>query len=631
MTPGLETERIRKTIILLIVLLCGSNTGLSQDNGSGEENITIDTQLIEETTKDDSDHVKSLKRAVKEVFDVVLANDADRFSETFHPDKRNQAQKQLQGLQQIISMTENLTFSPMIIIMYVDTNATVISKQFKPNHPAFNNDIVMVCFLQKHKEQWKVINFGASIPNMIPDFYSYDEKQRPGIRYWLDPDTPNWLRPQQDLQIDKSVEQLESISESFQRELAERRKMLIAKVERMAGGMEVFESYFPISNSGAEKLDKWWSDRAKNGQVNQSYLTIIRNGFRVDTQGNPRKNKNQYIQWVAQKYIESNKVQNPNAIELIYHASFDSKLAYDCVYRGLSTIRPENRTEKILKRLTELAMADIGTGRIHWGTKGSHENILKHLQPYLDSLDFDTSVRAQLLEKVFKGELDYDKWSREQYRKLADQKFAPIVEPIREILISGSSKRRRDALRSIRRSNLSEIFDESFAEPIKVCLQDEDPEVRKMAMKHIGLFGKRGQYSDEILALMDKLSNDSDFEVRRQVAKFVGRNWIWNVHPQNTKAIEILIRLAMDKDHETRHNASYWGLSRVKDPNAVKYLINLAISEQDKDSGVYKIICWIHQKNSSSKKIIQQYIDTEAERKESVIKLYKDTFGKDPE
>ena len=333
---------------------------------------------------------------------------------------------------------------------------------------------------------------------------------------------------------------------------------------------------------------------------------------------------------MAQKYIERNKVQDPNAIELIYYASFDSKLAYDCVYHGLSTIRPENMTEKILKRLTELSMADISTGRIHWGTKESYENIIKHLQPYLDSSDSDISVRAQLLEKVFKGELDYDNWRREQYRKKIERKFTPVIDQIRGILVSGSSKQRRDVLKIIRRSNLSEIFDKSFAEPIKVCLKDEDPEVRKMTMKYIGLFGKRGQYSDEILALMDKLSNDSYFEVRRQAATFIGRNWIWNVHPQNTKAIEILIRLAVDKDHETRHNASYWGLSRVRDPNAVKYLINVAISEQDKDSDIYKIICWIHQKNTSAKKVIQQYIDTETKNKESAIKLYKDTFGEDP-
>jgi len=610
-------------------LLCGSYVGLSRGSGPGEENITVSAQLIEEAPINDSDKVKSIKQAVKEVFDVALANDADRFSEAFHPDKRNQAQKQLQNLQRIISITENLAFSPMII-MYVDTEATVISKQFKPNHPFFNNDIVMVCFLKKHKEQWKVINFGANIPNMIPDFYSYAEKQLPSIRYWLDPDTPNWLRPQQDLQTDKSVEQLASISESFRSELAERRKMLIEKVERMAGGMEVFESYFPASSSGAGKLDKWWPERTKDGQVDKSCLMVIRNGLRVDTQGNPRKNKNQYIKWAAQKYIGQNKVQDPNAIELIYHASFDSKLAYDCVYYGLSTLKPESRTGKILKRLTELAMADIGTARIHGGTKGSYVDIIQHLRPYLDSSDSDISVRAQLLEKVFKGDLDYDKWSREQYRKQADRKFTPLMEQVREILVGGSSKQRRDVLNIIGRSNLSEIFDESFAEPVKVCLQDEDPEVRKMAMKYIGLFGKRGQYSDEILALMDKLSNDSYFEVRRQAAAFIGRNWIWNVHPQKTKAIEILIRLAIDKDHEVRHNASYWGLSRVRDPNAVKYLINVAISEQDKDSDIYKIICWIHQKNSSSKKIIQQYIDTETDRKESAIKLYKDIFGEDP-
>jgi hypothetical protein len=607
-----KTRWISKTIIFVVLFVFFSND-------------------IYAERFDASEQLESIKRATQNVFEAALANDADRFTEAFHPGNRQQAEKQLQRMKQIFSMTENLTFSPMII-MYDANEAIVVSKQFKLNHPYFkNDDIVMRSYLKKDKGHWKVMQFGANIPSTIPNFYSYWEKQHPETLYWLDSDTPDWLRPQQDLQTDKSVEQLASISESFRREIAERRKLLIQKVERVAGGTEVFESYFPASSSGAQKLDKWWPEREKDGQVDKNCLTVIRNGLRVDTQGNPRNNKNEYVRWAAQKFIWRAEVQDPNAVELIYHASFDSRLAYDCVYHGLSIIRPENRTGKVLKRLTELAMADIGTGRIHWGTKGSHENILKHLQPYLDSSDADISVRAQLLEKVFKGELDYDKWSREQYRKQTARKFTPFMGQIREILAGGSSKQRRDVFKIIRRSSLSEIFDETFAEPIKVCLRDDDPEVRKMAMDNIGeLFGKRGQCSDEILALMGKLSKDPYSAVRRQVAKFIGRNWIWNVRPQNTKAIEILIGLAKDSDHEIRHNASYWGLSRIREPDAVKYLVNFAISEQEKDSDIYKIICWTLKNSSSAKEVIQQYINTETKRKESAIKLHKDTFGEDP-
>ena len=653
MAARTETKWISTTIILVLALVIGvpiagaeqrsplehkqtqkilaAGDGVSQRIGFGEENVAIRGQVLEKTPLDTSDELESIKRAVKNVFDAALANDADRFTEAFHPSKRNQAQKQLQALQQIFSMTENLTFSPMII-MYDDSDATVVSKQFKPNHPLFDSFVIMGGYFEKHSGQWKVTLFSTNLPNTIPDFYSYWQRKHPETKYWFEPDTPNWLRPQQNLQTNKTIEQLTRISESIHKAAAERRKSLGQKVERMAGGIEVFEAYFPAGSEAAEKLDKWWSEKTKDGQVNKQSLAIIRNGLRVDVKGSSRKyNRNQYIKWVGQKYIWRAETQDTDAIDLLYHASFDPQLAYDCVYYGMSVIKPGNRTEKILKRLTELAMADIATGRIHWGTKGSRQEMLKYLQPYLESSDPDISTRAQLLQKVFEGELDYNRWSREQYRRKIDRHFTPVLEQIRQILAGGSSKYRRDALKFIKSNNISLIFDESFAEPLKACLLDEDPEAREKALQTAGdLLGERGKCSDETLALMDKLSKDSYFGIRRQAATFIGTHWIWNVHPQNTKAIDILIRLAKDKDHETRHNASYFGLSRIRDPNAVKYLIPLALLEQDKDSDTYKIICWGLKNIFTAKEVIQQYIDTETTPKESTIKLYKDTFGEDP-
>jgi len=610
--------------------ILGAGDGVSQRIGFGEKNVAIRGQVLEKTLLDTSDELESIKRAVKNVFDAALANDADRFTEAFHSSKRNQAQKQLRALQQIFSMTENLTFSPMII-MYDASEATVVSKQFKPNHPQIDSFVVMGGTFVKHNGQWKAILFSMTWPNTIPDFYSYWQKKQQETKYWFDPDIPNWLRPQQNLQTNETIEQLTRIRESIHKAAAERTKSLGQKVERMAGGIEVFEAYFPAGSEGAEKLDKWWSEKTKDGQVNKQSLAIIKNGLRVDAKGSPRRYRNEYIKWVGQKFISQAQTQDTDAIDLLYHASFDPQLAYDCVYYGMSVIKPGNRTEKILKRLTELAMADIATGRIHWGTKGSRQDILRYLQPYLESSDPDISTRAQLLQKVFKGELDYNRWSKEQYISQIDRHFTPVLGQIRKILAGGSSKQRRDALKFIKSNNISLILDESFADPLKACLLDEDPEAREKALQIAGdLLGERGKCSDETLALMDKLSKDSYFGVRRQAATFIGTHWIWNVHPQNTKAIDILIRLAKDKDHETRHNASYFGLSRIRDPNAVKYLISLALSEQDKDSDTYKIICWSLKNSFTAKKLIQQYIDIGTSPKESTIKLYKDTFGEDP-
>lgn len=650
MTAGTKTSWISTTVILVLVVgvpvagaeqlsplehkqarkILDAGDGVSQRIGFGEKNVAIRGQVLEKTPIETSAQLDSIKRAVKDVFDAALANDADTFTEAFHPNNRNQAQKQLQRLQQIFSMTENLTFTPMIV-MYDANDATVVSKQFKPNIPNFDAFIIMVASFTKHDGQWKAMLFSTSLPNTLPDFYPYWQKKHPQTKYWFAPDTPDWLRPQQNLQTNQTIEQLTRIVESIHKAGADRRKSLVQKVEAAAGGIEVFDAYFPADSEAAEKLDKWWPQRTKDSQVNKHSLALIKNGLRVDAKGSPRRYRNEYIKWVGQKFISQAQTQDTDAIDLLYHASFDPQLAYNCVYYGLSAIKAENRTDKILKRLTELAMADIATERIYSGTEGSRQEMLKYLQPYLESSDPDILSWAQLLQKVFKGELDYNTWAREQHQKDIRWHFTPALPQIRRILASGSSKQRRDALNIIKVQGVSQLFDESFAEPFKACLLDQDPEVREKALLTVGdLLGKQGECPDETLALMDKLSKDSYFGVRRVAARFIGGHWIWNVHRQNTKAIDILIRLATDKDHETRHNASYFGLSRIRDPNAVKYLIPLALSEQDKDSDTYKIICWGLKNIFTAKEVIQQYIDTETTPKESTIKLYKDTFGEDP-
>jgi hypothetical protein len=604
---------------------------LFQSVAFGAENTTNRGQALGQTPLETSAQLDSINHVVKDAFDAALANDADRFTAAFHPDNRKQAQQQLQRLHQIFSMTENLTFTPMII-MYDANDATVISKQFKPNIPNFDAFMIMGAYLTRHDGLWKVTLFSMNLPNTLPNFYSYWQEKHPQTKYWFDPDTPNWLRPEQNLQTNETIEQLTRIVETIQKAAEGHRKSLVRKVSAAAGGIEVFEAYFPADSEAAEKLDKWWPQRTKDGQVNEHSLALIKNGLRGHPEGTQRTAyRNEYIKWVGRNFISQARTQHTDAIDLLYHASFDPQLAYNCVYYGLSVIKPDNRTDKILKRLTELAMADIATGRICSATEGSRQEMLKYLQPYLDSSDPDISAQAQLLQKVFKGELDYNTWSREQYQKDIRRHFTPLLPQIRRILAEGSSKQRRDALNIIKVHGVSPLFDESFAEPFRACLLDQDPEVRDKALLTVGdVLGKKGQCPDETLALMDKLSKDPYFGVRRSAAKFIGGHWIWNVHPQNTKAIDLLIRLSTDKDHETRSNASYYGLSRIRDPNAIKHLIDLALAEQPADNDTYKVICWILRKSSKAKEIIQRYIDDGTRPTDSATKLYKDTFAQNP-
>ena len=111
-------------------------------------------------------------------------------------------------------------------------------------------------------------------------------------------------------------------------------------------------------------------------------------------------------------WVWSAKEQHPEAIALMLKLTRDEdrEVRYNAVYYGLSVVR--DKTEPIVRRLVELALADQENnfyGRIVWGLKGpmrtTPEVFEKTLAAELERAGTDAQ-RTTLIRKLYKDVLD---------------------------------------------------------------------------------------------------------------------------------------------------------------------------------------------------------------------------------
>jgi len=573
-------------------------------------------------------------KEVQEIADVLrrwykscLSGDLEEFKALYTPNAQRNAEEQLKELQRYAISAPDWQFSPMVIRIG-DSRADAISHDFVITSyvPEYSGDpVVIIVQLMKVDGQWGILGWSGDSLRSIS--HAHFQRKYPQSRIWFDKSIPDWLKPNQEINTDITIGDIKSgLPET------KTKQTLVEKLRELNNDKAVFESYFPDSLEGGKALDDWWKVKDKEQRSDKEILNIIRNGLRRDSQGKERRYRNQYIKWVGLRYIWGKKPQNEKAIELMYYATFDPQLASDAVYHGLSVVVGK-KNDKILKRFVELCMANVNVNRILWGTKGQHEDMLQHLEPYLTSSDLEIKNRASVLEKVFKGEINYTKWETEQRRQKRQAEFGEKLPEIREVLLRGNSHQRRELFDLIGRNGLHILFDESFAEPLRACLKDGAPSVREAAIEYGGdLFGKRGECSDEMLEVMNNLSKDWDHKVRKAAAVFIGGHWIWGVEPQNPKAIEIMMELSKDRDLGVRNQAVYYGLSVVKnkDEKIVKRLIEMALDEtRSNDFG--RIVWGLRGADTETiKKYLIPHLMQKTQKTEPAQKLYQEIFQTEP-
>ena len=334
-----------------------------------------------------------------------------------------------------------------------------------------------------------------------------------------------------------------------------------------------FDRFFPDDVEGGKALDALWNDKNKDKRPDEEFLRIVRRGLRR-TQG-PR---DEIIAWVGGSYIWNASPQNPDAIEILYHASDFSghtfaanDTRYNAVYYGLSVVQP--KTPAILRTLVDMSMAENKNdwGRVAWGARAQRDELLAYLKPYIAATDEATREKAAVLAKVLGGDPDAKQavlaWTRKRIRaKLGDR-----LPAIRLAIASGSPRERRDALDLVFREQIGLIMDDSFVDAFAACAKDNDPAVRKEVARSLGLalLGFDGARKADAIGVLLKLSEDTVFDVRYQAVYF-GLTPV----PQERRddVVRRLLMMAMTERASPRGRGLYrritWGLGHDRDTAA---------------------------------------------------------------
>lgn len=342
-----------------------------------------------------------------------------------------------------------------------------------------------------------------------------------------------------------------------------------------------------------------WRSKDRDSRPDEEILKTVRQGLRTC-----KNHKTLILRWIGNKYIWGKSPQNPEAIEIMYHAAdFSGERAdpygtrHYAVYFGLSVVT--NKTPTILRTLTELCMKvddPNDLSRVAWGAKSQQTELLAYLDPYLKSEDAAVREKADVVRRIFTGELKAFAWATERAKKRAEEKFAGELPKIRETLKNGDSEARREVLRLVMRERIALIMDDSFIGAFSAAAGDPEPAVR----------------------------ND--------VARIAGEHWIWSAEEQNPEAIELMLRLSKDDDREVRYNAVYFGLSTVreKSPRVVRRLLEMA--SEDREPNLYGRIAWGLKRNRDvATRVLDEILaGDDVAAKAKARDVYKDMTGSDP-
>ncbi len=265
----------------------------------------------------------------------------------------------------------------------------------------------------------------------------------------------------------------------------------------------------------------WWS--AKNRRSDDEILRMVRRGLRrIDGE-----RRIWVIRWIGVRYIPPKGPQNPDAIEILYHAmDYRDDRHYDnatCRFaQGPCSIHVQPKTHALLRALVELGMrednpsilSNIVTAMAMAGPAGRAE-MLADLAPSLAAGDAGVREKARALQRMFKGEIDSWEWAVEPARKRALAKFGSQLPRFREALRSGTSREREQTMEFLAEERIDLILDASFLDPLRACADDPEEVVRLSACSLITeSWFERLRERPEGIALVARFLKDPSYRIR---------------------------------------------------------------------------------------------------------------------
>lgn len=358
-----------------------------------------------------------------------------------------------------------------------------------------------------------------------------------------------------------------------------------------------FEGNFPEDLEWGKKLEAALSGLEQRRGSLEDPFDLLRRGLRtlrVDRQMPA-------LRWFGNTYVWGKNPQDPQAVELMYHAagSTNSAIRYSAIYFGISTVRP--MTEPILRTLVDIGMKsnDPNTlSRIAWGGAGNKDELVKFLQPYLESTDPKQKAHAEDLKKIFLGELKAFAWSAEKATAAASEKYSGKLEEIRASLVNGDSAKRKETMDLLQRESIALIMDESF------------------------------------IFAFAKAAEDREEKVRNAIVTTVGSQWVWGKSTQPKEAIDLMLRLSKDESRQVRYNANYYGLSTIQDRSeeVVNRMIEMLMEDGLDNRDFRGRVTWgLREEKAKVRRVLEKWMSEDAVKALFAYGFYLDFMGETPQ
>ncbi len=363
-----------------------------------------------------------------------------------------------------------------------------------------------------------------------------------------------------------------------------------------------FNRFFPDDPAGGKKLDAFWNEENVTRQPVAEILRIVRQGLRRTS-----LDRDEIVRDIGSTYIWNAASQNPDAIEIIYHAADTRGPVGDFgdsapVYYGLSVIQP--KPAAVLRASVELCMQSSNRsnwGRIAWGAAAQRAELLLYLKPYLESKDEATRDKAAMLAKVLGDTPDrweaQSAWIKKSVRAKSGQRLPSVKEAFRK----GSSRDRLEAIELTLAEELNQIMDDSFVEAFGLCASDKDAAVRRELTRVLGM-------------------------AQRTFAP-----------GSAAKVIDLLLRLSEDENAEVRFYAVDQGLTPVPQERrevVVRRLVTLAVAADKSSTGsslVQRIAWGLSQEQSEAAKVLSELVrGSDPARALAAKAIYKQLTGQSP-
>lgn len=353
--------------------------------------------------------------------------------------------------------------------------------------------------------------------------------------------------------------------------------------------------FFADDAEGGAALDAWWQGNGKGTLSTAEEIALVRRGMRHTT-----AYRTNILRWLGNKYVWGKSPQDPDVIELMYHAcDFREEVQhYDmrhyAVYFGLSVV--QEKTPNVLQALVELCMAiddPNDLGRVAWGAADQRDALLAHLQPWLGHADPAVRSKAEDLGRIFRDEIKAFAWSKQKAKERAELYYRDSLPVVQEALLQGDSADRRAALDRIQEERLVLIMDETYLAAFEAC------------------------------------ATDADASVRRDVVRTVGGHWVWQGMEQHPDAIALMLKMSADEDHQVQYDAVYYGLSTVREaqPEVTRRLLDMLMFETVMD--MESRILWglTRKEEQAGAMLLEDLQSGDAERVAAAYAVYPKVVG----